>query len=71
MDSNSEESDSDISDVGQIDSDLEQEKQVSYGRHVYREDTANMKKLMKQELGAGQKRKTGPVDSLKLEFIHG
>ena len=71
VDSNSEESDSDVSDVGALDSDLEQEKQVSYGRHVYREDTANIKKLMKQELGAGQKRKSGPVDSVKLEFIHG
>ena len=71
VDSNSEESDSDLSDVGGLDSDLEQEKQVTYGRHIYREDTKNMKKLMKEELGAGQKRKSGPVDSLKLEFIHG
>jgi len=57
--------------VGQLDSDLEQEKQVKYDRNVYREDTAQMKKLMKAELGAGKKRKTAPVNSLKLEFVHG
>ena len=71
MDSNSEESDSDLSDVGALDSDLEQEKQVTYKRSVYREDTANMKKLMKEELGAGKKRKVAPTNSLKLEFVHG
>ncbi|XP_060573407.1 echinoderm microtubule-associated protein-like 6 [Ruditapes philippinarum] len=71
VDSNSEESDSDLSDVGAIDSDLEQEKQVSYQRSIYREDAVKMKKLMKEELGAGKKRKMAPADSLKLEFVHG
>ncbi|WAR18910.1 EMAL6-like protein [Mya arenaria] len=71
VDSNSEESDSDLSDVGAVDSDLEQEKQVSYGRNVYREDLIKMKALMKEELGGGKKRKTAPTNSLKLEFVHG
>jgi D-alanine-D-alanine ligase-like ATP-grasp enzyme len=47
LDSNSEDSDTDISDVGDIDSDLEQEKQVRYDREVYREDAAELRKLEK------------------------
>ena len=38
MDSNSEDSDSDMSDAPELDSDLENEKQVRYDRNVYRED---------------------------------
>ena len=71
VDSNSEESDSDLSDVGGLDSDLEQEQQVSYKRAVYREDTVKMKKLMKEEMEPGQKRKMAPSSNLKLEFVHG
>lgn len=70
MDSNSEESDSDLSDVGEVDSDLEREKQVKYDRAVYREDAAALKKLSKK-MAPGQKRKQGPNDGLKLEFVHG
>ena len=71
VDSNSEESDSDISDVGDLDSDLEQEKQVRYGRAVYREDAARRNKLLKEEMEPGRKRKAAPVNSLNLEFVHG
>ncbi|KAL5008221.1 hypothetical protein ScPMuIL_013802 [Solemya velum] len=70
VDSNSEESDSDLSDVGEVDSDLEREKQVKYDRAVYREDAAALKKLSKK-MAPGQKRKQGPNDGLKLEFVHG
>ena len=38
LDSNSEDSDSDMSDAPELDSDLENEKQVRYDRNVYRED---------------------------------
>ncbi|ESO87658.1 hypothetical protein LOTGIDRAFT_166239 [Lottia gigantea] len=71
LDSNSEASDSDLSDVGELDSDLEREKQVSYDRAIYKEDTKSLKKLMRQDMKAGDKRKKGPIDSLKLSYIHG
>lgn len=71
MDSNSEASDSDLSDVGEVDSDLEQEKQVRYDRAVYKEDAKALRKMMKEELGGGQKRTKGPNAGLKLEYIHG
>ncbi|XP_071162130.1 echinoderm microtubule-associated protein-like 6 [Mytilus edulis] len=70
LDSNSEDSDTDISDVGDLDSDLEQEKQVRYDREVYREDAAKLQKLEKGVTG-GKKRKHGPSSSLKLEYVHG
>nr|KAG5687806.1 hypothetical protein BaRGS_005436 [Batillaria attramentaria] len=71
VDSNSEDSDSDLSDVGEVDSDVEREKQVKYGRHVYREDAAQIKKFRKQEMKPGEKRALGPNDGLKLEHVHG
>ena len=71
VDSNSEDSDSDMSDIGELDSDLEREKQVRYDRVLYKEDTANFKKLMRQDMKPGVKRKRGPTNSLKLEYVHG
>lgn len=71
MDSNSEESDSDLSDVGGIDSDVEKEKQIQYERSLYREDVAQIKKLRQQEMKPGEKRIQGPNDGLKLEYVHG
>ncbi|XP_046338524.1 echinoderm microtubule-associated protein-like 6 isoform X1 [Haliotis rufescens] len=71
VDSNSEASDSDLSDIGEIDSDLEREKQVRYDRNLYKEDTKNFKKLMRSDMKPGDKRSSGPTDSLRLEFVHG
>lgn len=71
VDSNSEASDSDLSDIGEIDSDLEREKQVRYDRNLYKEDTKNFKKLMRSDMKPGEKRSSGPTDSLRLEFVHG
>lgn len=71
LDSNSEDSDSDMSDVAQVDSDLEQEKQVTYDRAVYKEDASTIRKLVKEDLTSGQKRKKGPSQGLKLEYVHG
>ncbi|KAL3875087.1 hypothetical protein ACJMK2_038022 [Sinanodonta woodiana] len=71
VDSNSEESDSDVSDIGELDSDLEQEKQVNYQRLVDKEDTKTLAHLVKEEMPAGQKRKAAPIDSLKLDYIFG
>lgn len=41
-DSNSGESDSDVSDVPELDSDIEQEAQTSYDRQVTRKQTSHM-----------------------------
>ena len=71
IDSNSEGSDSDLSDVAELDSDVEAEKQVSYARELDNKDLKLLKKEIKSELGAGQKRKQAPTDSLKLQFVHG
>ncbi|XP_064621338.1 echinoderm microtubule-associated protein-like 6 [Lineus longissimus] len=71
VDSNSEDSDSDVSDVGELDSDLEAEKQKNYDRDVYKEDMKVLKKSMKSEMRAGQKRNSPPDSGLKLEFVHG
>lgn len=71
MDSNSEGSDSELSDVASLDSDVEQEKQIQYQRCLYREDAAQMKKLIQQEIKPGEKRKQGPNDGLRLEYVHG
>ena len=59
VDSNSEDSDSDMSDVGELDSDLENEKQLRYDRNVYREDMKVLKKEMRADLAAGEKTKQG------------
>ncbi|CAH1792746.1 unnamed protein product [Owenia fusiformis] len=71
VDSNSEDSDSDLSDVGELDSDIENEKQKTYDREVYREDMAVLKKNIKNQMKPGEKRGKAPTQGLKLEFIHG
>ena len=68
MDSNSEDSDSDMSDVGELDSDLENEKHLRYDRSVYREDMKILKREMKADMAPGQKRNKAPDRGLKLEF---
>ncbi|XP_013391678.1 echinoderm microtubule-associated protein-like 6 [Lingula anatina] len=71
VDSNSEESDSDVSDVGELDSDVENEKQVQYDRAVYKEDASKLKTAIKEEMEPGEKRNKAPDEGLKLEFVHG
>jgi len=71
VDSNSEGSDSDLSDVAELDSDVEAEKQVSYDRDLDAKDMKMLKKEIKSELDAGEKRKQAPNDSLRLQFVHG
>ncbi|XP_064600933.1 echinoderm microtubule-associated protein-like 6 [Liolophura sinensis] len=71
MDSNSEDSDSDMSDVPGLDSDVEREKQKNYSRTLYKEDAAKLKKLMKDDMKPGDKRKRAPADGLKLKYVHG
>nr|XP_020441832.1 echinoderm microtubule-associated protein-like 6 isoform X2 [Monopterus albus] len=72
-DSNSEESDSDVSDVPELDSDLEQETQISYDRQVYKEDLPQLRQQSrekKQQVGS-LKRQRGPDQGLRLQFVHG
>ncbi|GCB64382.1 hypothetical protein scyTo_0011737, partial [Scyliorhinus torazame] len=72
-DSNSEESDSDLSDVAELDSDIEQEIQISYDRQVYKEDLPQLKQQSKEKKQAATslKRERAPEGSLKLQFVHG
>lgn len=72
-DSNSEESDSDVSDVPELDSDIEQETQINYDRQVYKEDLPQLRQQSrekKQQVGS-LKRQRGPEQGLQLQFVHG
>nr|XP_015828065.2 echinoderm microtubule-associated protein-like 6 isoform X1 [Nothobranchius furzeri] len=66
-DSNSGESDSDLSDVPELDSDIEQEAQTNYERQVYKEDLPQLKKKLIGSL----KRQKAPEEGLRLQFVHG
>ena len=71
VDSNSEDSDSDASDVGEVDSDIEMEKQQNYSRSVYKEDMVALRKQMKSNMAPGEKRSKAPNQGLVLQFVHG
>ena len=71
MDSNSEDTDSDDSDVAELDSDIENEKQLKYDRAVYRDDVKVLRSQMRGEMAPGEKRKAAPNEGLRLEFVHG
>ncbi|CAF4015711.1 unnamed protein product [Rotaria sordida] len=70
LDSDSEDSDSDLSGA-EIDSDIEKEKQISYDRALYREDYQKLKKTMKEKLPPGEKRKKQPDEGLTLDYAFG
>nr|XP_046163640.1 echinoderm microtubule-associated protein-like 5 isoform X2 [Oncorhynchus gorbuscha] len=72
-DSNSEESDSDQSDVPEMDSEIEQETQLTYRRQVYKEDLPQLKEQSKEKhrAMAMKKRERTPGSGVKLHFIHG
>ncbi|XP_041920805.1 echinoderm microtubule-associated protein-like 6 isoform X3 [Alosa alosa] len=72
-DSNSEESDSDLSDVPELDSDIEQETQINYDRQVYKEDLPQLKQQSreKKQLVGSLKRQRCPDVGLRLKFVHG
>uniref|UniRef100_A0A8C4SLW8 EMAP like 5 n=1 Tax=Erpetoichthys calabaricus TaxID=27687 RepID=A0A8C4SLW8_ERPCA len=71
--SNSEESDSDQSDVPEMDSEIEQETQLSYRRQVYKDDLPQLKEQCKEKHRASttKKREKAPGNSIRLHFIHG
>ncbi|KAI1895518.1 hypothetical protein AGOR_G00107080 [Albula goreensis] len=72
-DSNSEESDSDQSDVPEMDSEIEQETQLTYRRQVYKEDLPQLKEQCKEKhrMMATKKRERAPTSGVRLHFIHG
>ncbi|XP_048842779.1 echinoderm microtubule-associated protein-like 6 isoform X2 [Brienomyrus brachyistius] len=71
--SNSEESDSEQSDVPELDSDIEQEAQMSYERQVYKDDLPQLKQQSqeKKELAGLLRRQKAPEEGLRLKFVHG
>ncbi|XP_063080185.1 echinoderm microtubule-associated protein-like 5 [Engraulis encrasicolus] len=73
VDSNSEESDSDQSDVPEMDSEIEQETQHTYRRQLYKEDLPQLKQQcrVRRRAVALKKRERAPLSSLRLHFIHG
>uniref|UniRef100_A0A8P0TS08 EMAP like 5 n=1 Tax=Canis lupus familiaris TaxID=9615 RepID=A0A8P0TS08_CANLF len=72
-DSNSDESDSDMSDVPELDSEIEQETQLTYRRQVYKEDLPQLKEQYKekQKSGTSKRREKAPGNSIRLHFVHG
>ena len=84
-DSDSEESDSDISDVGSVDSDLANEQEMTYKRPIYREDLPELRKKLKKKADMKQsavgmsanraattgKKQSAPESSLTMQFVHG
>ena len=85
MDSDSEESDSDVSDVGSVDSDLANEQEKSYERPIYREDLPELRKKLKEKAdrehvtkgvsvsraAASGRKQSAPEESLNMHFVHG
>ncbi|KAJ8246474.1 hypothetical protein GJAV_G00268220 [Gymnothorax javanicus] len=72
-DSNSEASDSDLSDVPELDSDIEQEAQVNYKRQVYKEDIPQLKHQGQEQkpMLSSLTRQKAPEERLRLQFVHG
>ncbi|XP_038631944.1 echinoderm microtubule-associated protein-like 5 isoform X6 [Scyliorhinus canicula] len=72
-DSNSDQSDSDQSDVPELDSEIEQELQISYHRQIYKEDLPQLKEKSKEkcQVATSKKRDKPPDSSVRLHFVHG
>lgn len=84
-DSDSEESDSDASDVGSVDSDLANEQEMTYKRTIYREDLPELRRKLKEKASTEQtstglsanraaamgKKQSAPESSLTMQFVHG
>ena len=84
-DSDSEESDSDVSDVGSVDSDLANEQKMTYKRPIYREDLPELRKKLKKKADKEQsasgmsanraaatgKKQSAPESGLTMQFVHG
>ena len=77
MDTQTEGSDSELSDVHPLDSDVERERHKKYSRPVYKEDVAKIQQKARIETkksapaSGGQKKKEAPQDSLVLDWVFG
>ena len=60
-----------MSDIGDLDSDIEKEKEIIYERAVYKEDLDKLKRQNKEKNSTGEKRRDGPSKGIKLEYVHG
>lgn len=56
-----------MSEVPELDSDIEQEGQTSYERQVYKDDLP----LLQKKASASLKRQRAPPEGLRLQFVHG
>lgn len=75
LDSDSEESDSEMSGK-EIDSDIENEKQITYDRDIYKDDLIALKPKVKEEIKKAEtelhfKRQNRPDVSLNIDFVFG
>ena len=84
-DSDSEESDSDVSDVGSVDSDLAYEQEMTNKRPIYREDLPELRRKLKEKVDMEQskmgvsanrasatgKKQSAPECSITMQFVHG
>lgn len=73
LDSNSEGSDSELSGK-EVDSDIENENEISYDRKFYKDDLVTLKPVLKKEIKKAEaliKRQNRPEVSLGLEFVFG
>eukprot|EP00111_Clytia_hemisphaerica_P009365 TCONS_00027488-protein len=75
LDSNDEASDSDLSDVDPLDSDIEGEVSKDYQRDIYKEDMPKLKQKLKtmgdKENGTKKARPDAPKNGVKLSFVFG
>ncbi|XP_047132983.1 echinoderm microtubule-associated protein-like 6 isoform X1 [Hydra vulgaris] len=70
-DSNDEASDSDLSDINPIDSDIEQEISIDYDRQIYKEDLPKIQRELKLSTESKQPRPSPPAKSIKLNHVFG
>eukprot|EP00795_Rhopilema_esculentum_P003114 gene3114-1413_t len=76
-DSYDEASDSDLSDVDPVDSDIEQELTKDYGRTIYKEDLPKIQRKLKDaeksdtKVSAKKARGKSPSKGVQLSFVHG
>uniref|UniRef100_G1KN37 EMAP like 5 n=1 Tax=Anolis carolinensis TaxID=28377 RepID=G1KN37_ANOCA len=56
-----------------LDSEIEQETQMTYRRQVYKEDLPQLKEQCKEKrkTAASKRRERAPINSIRLHFVHG
>ncbi|KAI3380118.1 hypothetical protein SNEBB_001204 [Seison nebaliae] len=54
-----------------LDSEIENEKQKSYERSVYKEDLKLLRKKIRDDMKPGEKRAPPPNEGIEIEYVHG